>query len=120
MTSVVRRLRAVIAADDDLLEAALQALPESELRRIHCFSRGAMQTMRYGYQSDGSSEFDLPSGASASVPAAVPGAGSVDLLDLEGLLLVFSLLLRSLPLMIMSLLASPFSILLVVQMLGLL
>ena len=88
LTALVRGLRGAAAAEDELLEAALQALPESELRRLCIFAWEAMQTLHYGYQSDDSTDLDLPSGACASGPAALGAAGFMDLLDLGGISLL--------------------------------
>ena len=60
---LVRRLRAAASADDAQLSAAFAALPHNELLRVYYFCRDAVREARdtgLGYDTDGSSEFDLP------------------------------------------------------------
>ena len=60
---LVRRLRAAAAAEDAQLSAAFAALPHEDLLRVYYFCRDAVREARetgMGYDTDGSSEFDLP------------------------------------------------------------
>ena len=85
---LVRRLRSAASADDAQLSAAFAALPHGELVRLYYFCRDAVQEARdtgLGYDTDGSSEFDLPGldalpGRAQSVLTQV---ATVDLLGVE-------------------------------------
>ncbi|CAE7573067.1 unnamed protein product [Symbiodinium sp. CCMP2592] len=70
LRTLVRRLRAAAAADDEQLDAAIAAMPAAEALRLYYHFRDHVQQAHMEYETEGSSEYDLP---------ACPVAGALHL-----------------------------------------
>ncbi|CAE7396126.1 zdhhc15 [Symbiodinium sp. CCMP2592] len=83
LRTLVRRLRAAAAADDSLLGAALAAMPSAEALRLYYHLRDHVQQAHVEYETEGSSEYDLPSCPAAGSLHLPPQETNSDLLGLS-------------------------------------
>ena len=84
LRTLVRRLRAAAHAEDELLSAALAALPGGGTLRLYYFCRDTVQQAHIEHDTDGSSDYDLPACPPAGAPTVAAQAPIVDPLDMDG------------------------------------
>ena len=83
LRTLVRRLRAAANSDDAQLSAALAAIPSAETLRLYYFCRDHVQQAHLDYETEGSSEYDLPPFPPEGSSRAAAQVTNIDLLDLQ-------------------------------------